>query len=664
MSRFTAAAGLASRQRQRQVASWQRPDGLDLWELDFELIYILYWGNQFPLVEELHALIPYAGMNHTILPYKPFSFYANTLSLNPTTVNKVINKSSTNLPTTWAHKVRCESLPRSTQESSRALELEGVVRSTANYVPLSPISFLERAAQVYRDRVSVVYGPNVKYTWEETHRRCVKLASALNHLGVSRGDVVATLAPNIPAMVELHFAIPMAGAIICPLNTRLDPNMISNILEHSEAKILFVDHQLLRVAKEAIHLLKKTQPESPLLVIIPELHSLYEHKHEHEQKYEYETLVESGVTEFPIIRPHDECDPISLSYTSGTTSKPKGVVYSHRGTYLNSLACVLIHGMGQMPTYLWSVPMFHCDGWCLPWGVAAVGGTNVCLRRIDPKHIFDDIVLHKVTHMGGAPTVLNMIANSLTADKKLPHRVEIMTAGAPPPPTVISKIEELGFRVSHAYGLTETYGLGTWCLWKPEWDQLSVEERGKLKARQGVKHFGIEDVDVKDPVTMESVKCDGKSIGEIMLRGNTVMSGYLKDPGATEEAFAGGWFRSGDLGVKHEDGYIEVKDRLKDIVISGGENISTIEVESVIYRHEGVLEVAVVGRPDDHWGQTPCAFVKLKEGVDVDAEEIIEYCREHMPHYMAPRTVIFQDLPRNSTGKIEKAVLREKAKKL
>ncbi|KAI3731402.1 hypothetical protein L1987_62590 [Smallanthus sonchifolius] len=415
-------------------------------------------------------------------------------------------------------------------------------------------------------------------------------------------SLVATLAPNIPAMVELHFAIPMAGAIICPLNTRLDPNMISNILKHSEAKILFVDHQLLQVTKEAIHLLKNTQPESPLLVIIPEFLSPYKHEH----KYEYETLVESGVIEFPMIRPHDECDLISLSYTSGTTSKPKGVVFSNRGAYLNSLACVLIHGMRQMPTYLWSVPMFHCDGWCLPWGVAAIGGTNVCLRRIDPEHIFDNIVLHKVTHMGGAPTVLNMIANSLTADKKLPHSVEIMTAGAPPPPTVISKIEELGFRVSHAYGLTETYGLGTWCLWKPEWDQLSVEERGKLKARQGVKHFGIEELDVKDPVTMESVKCDGKSIGEIMFQGNPVMSGYLKDPGATEEAFVGGWFRSGDLGVKHEDGYIEVKDRLKDIVISGGENISTIEVES------------------------------LKEGVDVDAEEIIEYCRDRMSHYMAP----------------------------
>ncbi|KAJ0638086.1 putative AMP-dependent synthetase/ligase, AMP-binding, AMP-binding enzyme domain, ANL [Helianthus annuus] len=590
-----------------------------------------------------------------------YGSYLNLLQVGATVNKKIlINKSKTNdLHTTWkitkggCCKVRCE--------ADHQQSMEGVVRSTAaNYVPLSPISFLERAAQVYRDRLSVVYGPNIKYTWEETYRRCLNLASALNRLGVSRSHVVATLAPNIPAMVELHFAIPMAGAIICPLNTRLNPNMLSTILQHSEAKILFVDYQLLQLAKEAIHLLKESTSHPPLLVTIPEPGSGYEYEYENE--YEYESLVASGAdSEFSTIRPHDECDPISLNYTSGTTSKPKGVLYNHRGAYLNSLACVFMLGMGEMPTYLWAVPMFHCNGWCLPWGVAAVGGTNVCLRRVDPQHILDNIVLHKVTHMGGAPTVLNMIAN---AHRKLPHKVEIMTAGAPPPATVISKIEELGFCVSHAYGLTETYGLGTWCLWKPEWDSLATEEKGRLKARQGVKHFGVEDVDVKDPTTMESVKHDGKSIGEIMLRGNTIMSGYLKDPRATEEAFAGGWFRSGDLGVRHEDGYIEVKDRLKDIVISGGENISTIEVESVIYRHEGVLEVAVVGRPDDHWGQTPCAFVKLKQGVEVDAQEIIDYCRDHMPHYMAPRTVIFQDLPRNSTGKIEKSVLREKAKKL
>ncbi|PWA43735.1 AMP-binding, conserved site-containing protein [Artemisia annua] len=587
------------------------------------------------------------------------------------TVKKILKKSNTWLnhdPTKLANrsfKVQCKSSSQGTlpfTESSQPME--GVVRSAANYIPLSPISFLERAAQVYRDRTSVVYG-SIKYTWEETHRRCVKLASSLNQLGVSRGDVVATLAPNVPALLELHFAIPMAGAIICPLNTRLDPNMISNLLKHSETKILFVDYQLLHKAKEAVDLLKETHSESrpPLVVVISEVDS--QSPLTLADEYEYEHLVEAGATDFPIIRPYDECDPISLNYTSGTTSKPKGVLYSHRGAYLNSLGSVFMHGMREMPTYLWSVPLFHCNGWCLSWGTAIVGGTNVCLRRSDPKDIFDNIVRHNVTHMGGAPTVLNMIANSLVANQKpLPHKVEIMTAGSPPPPSVLSKIEELGFHVSHAYGLTETYGLSTWCLWKPEWDLLPIEEQGKLKARQGVNHFGVEDVDVKDPVTMESVKCDGKSTGEIMFRSNTVMSGYLKDPKATEDAFLGGWFRTGDLGIKHPDGYIEVKDRLKDIVISGGENISTIEVESVIYRHQAVLEVAVVARPDDHWGQTPCAFVKLKEGYHADAQEIIQHCRDHMPHYMSPRTVIFQDLPRNSTGKVEKFVLREKAKSL
>ncbi|KAI3792465.1 hypothetical protein L2E82_06345 [Cichorium intybus] len=536
---------------------------------------------------------------------------------------------------------------------------EGVVRCSANYVPLSPISFFERAADVYRDRTSVIYG-RIKYTWEETHCRCVKLASALNQLGVSRGDVVATLAPNVPAMIELHFAVPMAGAIICALNTRLDPNMLSKLVSHSEAKILFVDHHLLHIADEAINLLK-TESKLPLVVVISEPDS--QSPSTRNGKYEYESLVEGGVTDFSIIRPNDECDPISLNYTSGTTSRPKGVVFSHRGAYLSSIASVFMREIQERPTYLWTLPMFHCNGWCFLWGVAVVGGTNVCLRRCDPKDIFNNIVLHDVTHMDGAPTVLNMLANAPVTDQKpLPHKVKILTGGASPPPTIISKIENLGFRVSHIYGLTETYGPGTSCLWKPEWESLNLEERLKLKARQGVKAFVMEKVDVKDPITMESVKCDGKSLGEVMFRGNTVMSGYLKDLKATKEAFKGGWFRSGDIAVKHSDGYIEVKDRCKDIIISGGENICTIEVETVIYSHPGVLEAAVVARPDDHWGETPCAFVKLKEGFCVDGEEIIEYCRDRMPHYMAPRSVVFDDLPRNSTGKVQKFVLREKAK--
>ncbi|KAM4118578.1 hypothetical protein ACB094_02G214000 [Castanea mollissima] len=543
--------------------------------------------------------------------------------------------------------------------------MEGLIRCSANYVPLTPISFLERAAKAYRDTTSVVYG-SVKYTWGDTHERCLKLASALTQLGISRGDVVATMAPNVPAMHELHFAVPMAGALLCTLNTRHDSAMLSTLLSHSEAKIIFVDYQLLDIANGALKLLAKTERKPPILVLIAESDgSLPTDHHIASETYEYESLLANGHNGFEIRRPNSEWDPISVNYTSGTTSRPKGVVYSHRGAYLNTLATILLHGIGSMPVYLWTVPMFHCNGWCLIWGLAAQGGTNICLRKVTPKGIFDNIALHNVTHMGGAPTVLNMIVNSPISDRKpLPHKVEVMTGGSPPPPQILSKMEELGFGVSHLYGLTETYGPGTSCIWKPEWDSLPLDKRYKLKARQGVQHPGLEEVDVKDPVTMASVPADGKTMGEIMFRGNTVMSGYLKDLKATEEAFSGGWFRSGDLAVKHPDNYIEVKDRSKDVIISGGENISTVEVETVLFGHPAVLEAAVVARPDNHWGQTPCAFVKLKEGYDVDSQEIIKFCRDHLPHYMAPRTVIFEDLPKTSTGKTQKFILREKAKAL
>lgn len=541
--------------------------------------------------------------------------------------------------------------------------MEGLVRCKANYAPLSPISFLERSATVYRDRTSVVYG-SLKFTWAETHQRCLKLASALSQLGISRGDVVAALAPNVPAMYELHFAVPMAGAVFCTLNTRHDSNMVSILLKHSEAKIIFVDHQLLDIARGALDLLEKTGMKPPMVVLISESDGSSPTGFS-SSSYEYESLLANGHSGFEIRQPESEWDPISVNYTSGTTSRPKGVVYSHRGAYLNTLATLFLHGIGTTPVYLWTVPMFHCNGWCLTWGMAAQGGANVCLRKASPKDIFDSIDRHKVTHMAGAPTVLSMIVNSAVSDKKpLPHKVEIMTGGAPPPPQIFFKMEKLGFGVSHLYGLTETYGPGTYCSWKPEWDSLPLNERSKMKARQGVQHLGLEDVDVKDTVTMESVPADGKTIGEIMLRGNTVMSGYLKDSKATEDAFRGGWFRSGDLAVKHSDGYIEVKDRAKDIVITGGENVCTLEVETVLYNHPAILEVAVVGRPDDLWGQTPCAFVKLREGFDVDAQDIIKFCRDRLPHYMAPKTVIFEDLPRNSTGKVQKFILREKAKAL
>ncbi|XP_016449155.1 butanoate--CoA ligase AAE1-like [Nicotiana tabacum] len=547
------------------------------------------------------------------------------------------------------------------QVSEPWASVEGMIKCDANYVPLTPISFLERAANVFSDRTSVIYGSSVTYTWEETYARCIKLASALVQLGISRGDVVATLAPNVPAMQELHFAVPMAGAILCTLNTRLDSAMISTLLIHSEAKVIFVDQQLLQLAQGAISLLaiKKTQP--PLLVVISEKSKNIDNSN----TYEYESLLKSGHSDFSIRWPISEFDPISINYTSGTTSGPKGVVYSHRGAYLNSIATFLLHEMSSLPIYLWTVPTFHCNGWCLIWGLAAFGGTNVCLRHVSAKEIFESISLYNVTYMGGAPTVLNMIVNSSPRDRKpLPHKVKIMTGGSPPPPQILSRMEELGFGVNHLYGLTETYGPGIYCLWKPEWDSLPPDERFTLKARQGVQHLCLEEVDVRDSATMEKVPADGVTMGEVMFRANTVMSGYWKDVKATEEAFRGGRFHSGDLAVKHPDGYIDIKDRLKDIIISGGENISTVEVERALYRHPAVFEAAVVARPDNHWGQTPCAFVKLKEGFDVSDKEIINFCRDNLPHYMAPRTVIFQDLPKTTTGKIQKFILKEKAKAL
>ncbi|KAL9461852.1 hypothetical protein AB3S75_004783 [Citrus x aurantiifolia] len=540
---------------------------------------------------------------------------------------------------------------------------KSMVRCSANCPPLTPITFLERSAKVYRDRPSLVYG-SLNYTWTQTHQRCLKLASALTQLGISKGHVVATLAPNVPAVYELHFAVPMAGAVLCTLNSRHDSAMVSVLLRHSEAKILFVDYQLLPVARGALDLLVNAQVKPPILVLIAESNSSSSTSSA-AVDYEYESFLETGHSGFEIRRPGNEWDPISLNYTSGTTSRPKGVVYSHRGAYLNSLATIFLHGMDSMPVYLWTVPMFHCNGWCLTWGVAAMGGTNICLRSVSAKDIFESIAAHNVTNMGAAPTVLNTIVNSpVSVQRPLPHKVAIATGGSPPPPHIFSKMEELGFDVTHLYGLTETYGPATYCTWQPEWNSLPVAERSRIKSRQGMHHLALEDVDIRDPVTMESVPADAKTIGEIMFRGHTVMSGYLKDLKATEEAFRGGWFHTGDLAVKHPDGYIEVKDRLKDVIISGGENISSVEVETVLFSHPAVLEASVVARPDDHWGQTPCAFVKLKEGYSADAQEIIKFCRDHLPHYMAPKTVIFEDLPKTSTGKVQKFILRKKAEAL
>ncbi|PHT58655.1 Acetate/butyrate--CoA ligase AAE7, peroxisomal [Capsicum baccatum] len=545
--------------------------------------------------------------------------------------------------------------------------MEGTMKSSANYVPLSPISFLERSALVYRNRLSIVHG-DVKFTWRETRDRCLRLASALTHLGISRGDVVAALAPNIPAMYELHFGVPMAGAVLCALNTRHDSAMVSLLLRHSEAKIIFVDYQLLDVAKGALEIMSKDSAKLPRLILISDRESQLSSQNKSNrilasEDAEYESILATGEPNFEIVWPNDEWDAIALNYTSGTTSRPKGVIYSHRGAYLNSLASILLLEMASMPVYLWTLPMFHCNGWCLTWAMAAHGGTNICLRNVTAEGIFDSIVEHQVTHLAGAPTVLNMIINASPSVKRpLSRTVNMITAAAPPPPQILFKMKELGFSVTHGYGLTETYGPATVCAWKPEWNSLSPNEQAKIQARQGVSHLVLEEVDVKDSESMKSVPPDAKTMGEVMIRGNTVMNGYLKDVKATEDAFKGGWFRSGDLAVKHPDGYIELKDRLKDIIISGGENISTIEVESVIFSHPAVLDAAVVGRPDDHWGETPCAFVKLKDGCNARADEIIKHCRDRLPRYMTPKTVIFDDLPKTSTGKTQKFVLRQRAK--
>ncbi|GAV63472.1 AMP-binding domain-containing protein/DUF4009 domain-containing protein [Cephalotus follicularis] len=543
--------------------------------------------------------------------------------------------------------------------------MDGMIKCSANYVPLTPISFLERSAIVYRDRLSVVYG-DVKFTWKETRERCIKLASALPRFGISPGDVVAVLAPNIPAMYELHFGVPMAGAVLCTVNTRHDSAMVAVLLGHSEAKLIFVDYEFLPIVQGAFDILYKSGTKLPLLVLIPECNEpaqAISSSLSASGSLEYESLLVMGELDFEVRRPKDEWDPIALNYTSGTTSSPKGVIFSHRGAYLNSLAVVLLSDMGSMLVYLWCVPMFHCNGWCLAWAVAAQGGTNVCQRNVSAKGIFDNIALHKVTHFGAAPTVLNMLINAPTNDQRsLPGKVAVMTGGAPPPSLVLYKMEELGFDVTHVYGLTETYGPGTVCTWKTEWSALPRVAQAKIKARQGLHHLGLEEVDIKDPVTMKSVPLDAKTIGEVMFRGNTVMNGYLKNSEATQDAFSGGWYRSGDLGVRHSDGYIELKDRSKDIIISGGENISTIEVESALFSHPDVFEAAVVGRPDEHWGETPCAFVKLKDGHSATANQLIKYCRDRLPHYMAPRTVVFADLPKTSTGKTQKFVLRERAK--
>ncbi|XP_047337198.1 2-methylpropanoate--CoA ligase CCL4-like [Impatiens glandulifera] len=532
-----------------------------------------------------------------------------------------------------------------------------------NSTPLTPLGFLERAATVYGDCTSIIYN-SVTYNWSETHRRCLQLASSIQSLGIRRSDVVSVLAPNIPAMYELHFAVPMAGAVLNTINTRLDSRTISVLLRHSESKLIFVDYQSSSLILEALCLFPPNSPR-PLLILINEVGQVLESPTTTTVDFisTYEDFVNKGRPDFEWVRPVSEWDPIVLNYTSGTTSLPKGVVHCHRGIFIMTINCLMDWAVPRQPVYLWTLPMFHANGWCLPWGIAAMGGVNVCLRKFDVASIFEAIRVHNVTHMCGAPIVLNMLTNSPDG-KPLINPVQIMTAGAPPPAAVLLKTEALGFVVSHGYGLTETASIVASCAWNPNWDKLSPEKRARMKARQGVGTL-INVVDVVDPETGKSVNRDGSTLGEVVIRGGSLMLGYLKDPVGTSKCIKDGWFYSGDVAVMDPDGYLTIKDRSKDVIISGGENISSVEVESVLYTHPAVKEAAVVARDDEFWGETPCAFVCLKEGIKVGTseKEVVEYCRERLPHFMAPKTVVFiQELPKTSTGKIKKFELREQAK--
>eukprot|EP00850_Spirogloea_muscicola_P000146 SM000001S04548 [mRNA] locus=s1:798024:802055:- [translate_table: standard] len=637
----------------------------------------------------------------------------------------------------------------------------GLARSAANHVALSPLAFLERAARVFPTRPAVVHGSRV-LTWADELARARRMASALRRRGVGDGHTVAFVAPNIPALYEAHFGVPMAGAVLNAINLRLDSPTIAHFLDHGEAKLIFVDSCFLKLVTDALQLLTKDRQRWPPIVVIQDKDvagGCQEDDLLSASDTEYEAFLEEGDQEYAWNLPDDEWQAIALNYTSGTTSTPKGVVYHHRGAYLNALANALSWEMRVGAVYLWTLPMFHCNGWCFPWTLAALAGTNICLRNVTAEIVYAAIAQHKVTHFCGAPVVLNMLASSLWGSGKLckqvdvliggappspailtrmkaagfcvthaygltetfgpasvcvwklewdalpPDRqaqlkalvlnmlanagvadrgrmhgaVEVMTAGAAPPSQVIRRVEEIGFHILHAYGLTETYGPCVMCVWKDEWDPLPAGERGRLKARQGVCHLGQFRMEVMDPKTMQPVPADGESIGEIMLRGNVTMKGYLKNESATREATKGGWLHSGDLAVMHPDGYVEIMDRSKDIIISGGENISSLEVESALYKHPAVLEAAVVARPDDIWGETPCAFVALKDchngesrspkvspavSQEALAKDLIDFCRAHMAHYKVPKSVIFGELPKTSTGKIQKFILRDRVRHL
>jgi fatty-acyl-CoA synthase len=528
-------------------------------------------------------------------------------------------------------------------------------KNPANYAPLTPLSFLERAAYVYPQRVSVIHG-EARYTWSQTYERCRRLASALSRRGIGVGDTVAAMLPNTPPMYEAHFGVPMAGAVLNTLNTRLDAEAIAFMLEHGEAKLLITDPEFSATIEAALRLLKRkiavVDAEDPEFKGGKRLGELT-----------YEGLLKEGDPDFAWRWPKDEWEAISLNYTSGTTGNPKGVVYHHRGAYLNAVCNIVTWSMPQHAVYLWTLPMFHCNGWTFPWTMAANAGTNVCLRRVEAGLIFDAIRKHEVTHYCGAPIVHSTLINAPDELKRgIGHKVHGMVAAAAPPASMIEGMAKIGFDITHVYGLTEVYGPASVCAKHPEWDELPLAEQVRLNGRQGVRYLMEEGLSVRDPQTLQPVPADGETMGEIMFRGNITMKGYLKNKKATDGAFRGGWFHSGDLAVMQPDGYVKIRDRSKDIIISGGENISSLEVEDVLYRHPAVLAAAVVAMPDEKWGETPCAFVELKAGASVSEKELIEFCRGQLARFKAPRAVVFGELPKTSTGKIQKFVLRDKAK--
>jgi fatty-acyl-CoA synthase len=529
-------------------------------------------------------------------------------------------------------------------------------RNAANFQPLTPLSFLARAAEVHPDATAIIHG-GLSRNYRDFYTRAKKLASALSRRGVKRGDTVSVMLANTPAMIEAHYGVPMTGAVLNTLNTRLDAAILGFTLDHAETKVLIVDREYSKVMKDALTR-AKVKP-----VVIDYDDPEFTGAGERLGGVEYEELLREGDADFAWLMPNDEWDAISLNYTSGTTGDPKGVVYHHRGAYLLAVGNLITCGMGKHPVYLWTLPMFHCNGWCFPWTLSIAAGTHICLRAVRAAPIFDAIATHKVTHLCGAPIVMSTLLNAPTQEKKpLPHIVQFATAAAPPPEAVLAAMKAAGFNVTHLYGLTETYGPASINDWHGDWEALPSDEQAAKKARQGVRYPVLDALDVLDPETMQPVPRDGETLGEVMFRGNVVMKGYLKNKHSTDAAFAGGWFHSGDLGVVHPDGYIQLKDRSKDIIISGGENISSIEVEDAFYKHPAVSAVAVVAKPDDKWGETPCAFVELKSGASATAEELIAWCRAHLAAYKCPRYVVFAEIPKTSTGKLQKFKLREVAK--